>query len=499
MRRKIENYLRAGYSGLYVISHEEARVEAEIKAVCETVGFTLHVWDVANGIVSEAGVPVPDTADPVSMLEAFAKLPEKSLLLAKDIHLFLGDPNPLVIRRVKDAVRIGKMSNRVLLALGCQLKLVPELEKEITVVEFKLPDRATRLKVLQGIADSAAIALNGNTEALLEASSGLTVIESENAFALSVVEGKDILPEIVAREKAATVRKAGILEIVETKLGLADIGGLEHLKEWLSKRKAAFSAKAKEYGLPMPKGFIAVGIPGTGKSLVAKATASILGVPLLRMDGGKIFGSLVGESERNLRSAIATAEAIAPCCLQIEELEKAFAGSASSGATDGGTSARVFGSLLTWLQEKTAPVFVVATANDVSQLPDELLRAGRWDSLWYVDLPNETEREDIWRIQIAKHGRKPDAYSIAHLAKATDSFTGAEIESIFTEALFNAFDEGMEPSEMHIGAAIQNTVPLSKTMAGTIEALRQWAQGRARRASPLINPMAQTQRKLMNN
>ena len=240
-------------------------------------------------------------------------------------------------------------------------------------------------------------------EALLGAASGLTTIEAENAFALSVVETKALDPVIIAREKAQAVKKSGLLELVETKESLDSIGGLDVLKSWLVRRKHAFSQKARDYGLPTPKGLLITGIPGTGKSLTAKATAAVFGTPLLRLDAGRIFGGLVGQSESNIRSVIQTAEAIAPCVLWLDEIEKGLAGSKSSGATDGGTSARVFGSFISWMAEKTAPVFVVATANDVSQLPPELLRKGRWDEMFFVDLPNQEERQEIWRIQVAKH------------------------------------------------------------------------------------------------
>ena len=222
------------------------------------------------------------------------------------------------------------------------------------------------------------------------------------------------MPTVIAREKAQAVKKNGLLEIIETKESLESIGGLDVLKDWLLKRRNAFGKKARAYGLPVPKGLLIIGIPGTGKSLTAKATASVFGVPLLRLDAGRIFAGLVGQSEYNLRSVINTAEAIAPCVLWLDEIEKGLSGSKSSGSSDGGTSARVLGTFLAWMQEKTAPVFVVATANDVSQLPPEMLRAGRWDQSFFVDLPNEKEREAIWSIQIAKHGR--DAKGLRHPA-----------------------------------------------------------------------------------
>ena len=231
-----------------------------------------------------------------------------------------------------------------------------------------------------------------------------------------------------------------------------------------------------------------MGIPGCGKSLTAKATASVFGVPLLRLDAGRIFAGLVGQSESNLRAVIQTAEAIAPCVLWIDELEKGFAGSRSSGSTDGGTSSRVFGSFISWMQEKRSPVFIVATANDVSQLPPELLRKGRWDELFFVDLPTREEREAIWQIQIGKFQRDPQGFDLPQLAKATESFTGSEIEQVFIEALYRAFEQEEEPTDLTIGAALVDFVPLSKLMGESMTALRTWAKGRAR---PATTPVAE--------
>ena len=291
----------------------------------------------------------------------------------------------------------------------------------------------------------------------------------------------------LVQQAASEVKKGGLLEICSLAASLDDIGGLDVLKEWLLKRRHAFGQKAIEYGLPTPKGLLIIGIPGTGKSLTAKATAKVFGVPLLKLDAGRIFAGLVGQSESNLRSVIQTAEAIAPCCLWIDEVEKGFAGSKSSGATDGGTSSRVFGSFISWMQEKKAPVFVVATANDVSQLPPEMLRKGRFDELMFVDLPNQQEREAIWEIQIAKYGRDPKDFDLVQLSRATEGLTGSEIENAFVEALYLAFDAGeKEPTDLDIAGVLNEFVPLSRLMAEQITGLRNWAKGRARLATSMV-------------
>ena len=317
----------------------------------------------------------------------------------------------------------------------------------------------------------------------MDAASGLTTIEAENAFALSFVQTRTIEPSVVAREKAQAVKKSGLLEIIETRESLESIGGLDSLKDWLLKRRDAFTPRAVEYGLPPAKGLLILGLPGTGKSLTAKVTAKVFGVPLLKLDAGRLYGGLVGQSESNLRSVIQTAEAIAPCVLWLDEAEKGLSGSKSSGSTDGGTSARVLGSLLSWMQEKTAPVFVVATANDVTQLPPELLRAGRWDQMFFVDLPQQMEREAIWTIQIRKHRRNPADFDTVQLARASEGLTGSEIEAVFVESLYEGFDREAEPTDLDIARVLTEFVPLSKTMAEQITALRTWAKGRARFAT----------------
>ena len=405
MKSKIINYIRAGYPGLYLVSPEEQRVELELKSVAAEMKFKLFVWSVTAGMLDTAKGSVRECNDPLEALLAIRELPDESICVLRDLQMFLGnDANPILVRQFREVLQVAKTKSKTLVVLGCRLALPPELERELTVLEFALPGKEQLGRVLDGIIESADFPAMAEQEreAALDAAGGLTTIEAEAAFALSVVEAKGIVPAIIAREKAQAVKKNGLLEIVETKESLESIGGLDVIKEWLLKRRNAFGKRAAQYGLPAPKGLLVVGVPGTGKSLTAKATAKVFGAPLLKLDAGRVFAGLVGASEANLRSVIQTAEAIAPCCLWIDEIEKGLAGSKSSGATDGGTSARVFGSFISWMQEKKAPVFIIATANDVSQLPPEMLRKGRWDELFFVDLPNREEREAIWQIQISK-------------------------------------------------------------------------------------------------
>jgi len=485
MREQLSHYIRAGYSGLFLVSHEEQRVEAEIKAVATALEHGLFAWSITEGLIDTTKGTARECNDPMEVLNAVTELPENSILLLRDFHQFFDDPNPVLIRRLKDQVRESRTTGKTLIVLGCRLNLPPELEREFTAIDIALPGSEELQAVLAGITDSTGKPMPKPeiVSELVDAARGMTTTEAENAFALSVVESGELNASLIAREKAQAVKKNGILELIGARETLEDIGGLDQLKDWLLKRKEAFSPRARAYGLPMPKGLLILGIPGTGKSLTAKATSAVLGVPLLKLDAGRIFAGLVGQSESNLRSVIQTAEAIAPVVLWIDELEKGFSGSRSSGATDGGTSSRVFGSFISWMQEKTAPVFVVATANDVSLLPPEMLRKGRFDELFFVDLPNREEREMIWQIQVAKHGRDTRQFDLAQLSKSTDGLTGAEIEQVFIDAMYRAFAEEEEPSDFTVGEVLVDFVPLSKLMAEQITGLRQWAKGRARNAT----------------
>ena len=485
----LTTYLRAGYPGLAVITAEEVRAEAEIAAACTTNNRSLLAWSSTEGLVNLAEERVTACPDPLEALELidemFSRQEPQVAVLMRDLQLHLDQSDPMLVRRIKDILRVAKSNGHTLILLGCRLNLPPELDHEITRIDFGLPDTAALGTVLDGLMASGKLP-NLDTavrESALGNALGLTTTEAENVFALSAAETGAINPIIIAREKAQTLKRNGLLEIVGTTTRLADVGGLDQLKDWLTRRAGAFSLSAKSYGLPAPKGLLIVGIPGTGKSLTAKATASAFGLPLLRLDMGRVFGGIVGQSEANLRAVIQTAETIAPCVLWIDEIEKGFAGSKSGGSSDGGTSSRVFGSFLNWMQEKDKPVFIVATANDVSQLPPEFLRKGRFDELFFVDLPDTDERAQIWEIVIHRHGRKTDDFDNIALAKASEEFTGAEIDAVFVDALFDAFLENREPTDLDLVNAMARMVPLSKLMDRQIAALKQWAKGRAREAA----------------
>ena len=291
----------------------------------------------------------------------------------------------------------------------------------------------------------------------------------------------DLVAEVL-EEKQQIIRKSGLLEYYATEETFDTVGGLAQVKDWLAKRASALSDAARDFGLPAPKGMLLLGVQGCGKSLCAKAVSNAWQVPLLRFDIGRVFGSLVGSSEENVRRAIAVAESVAPAVLWVDEIDKAFAGSQWSALADGGTTARVFGTFLTWLSEKTVPVFVLATANDISQLPPELLRKGRLDEIFFVDLPDAAERLEILSIHLRKRNRDPAGFDLDALTRASAGYSGAEIEEAVVSALFDAFHARQQLETGHILTALEQSVPLARTMSEQMDRLRQWAVGRARNA-----------------
>jgi SpoVK/Ycf46/Vps4 family AAA+-type ATPase len=323
-------------------------------------------------------------------------------------------------------------------------------------------------------------------EKVVNATRGLSELEAHNLFAKLLVRDRsfseDDLPFVVS-EKKKLIRKSGILDYYDFSEGMTAIGGLDNLKNWLSQRGKAFSAKARKFGLPEPKGILLLGVQGCGKSLAAKATAALWNLPLLKLDVGKIFDSYIGSSEKNMRDAIRVAEALAPNVLWLDEIDKAFAGIGSGHTSDSGTSARVFGTFLTWMQEKSDPVFVIATANNIEHLPPELLRKGRFDDIFFIDLPTLSERKHILAIHLKKRKRRPEDFDIDKLADASAGFTGAELEQLVISGLYRAFAEERELTDQDMLDEIKETVTLAVTYQERISALQRWAAERARPAS----------------
>jgi cytidylate kinase len=498
---EIETLIRARYPILYVITSEELRVQDVVVEIARKRQKKVFEWSYSTGLVP-AGTSLqshqhrnPATKDPLPALDQVIEQVEPAIFIFKDFHPFLTRNNFAVIRKLKEIALHLKNSFKTIVLVSPLLEIPTELEKEITVLNYPLPAREDLSELLDKIIEDVRqfkqvkIELDdAGRERLLQAALGLTLGEAENVFARIIVKDErlsgDAVNEVFA-EKQQIIRKSGLLEYCATSESFAHVGGLTILKDWLNKRAAAFTREARAFGLPAPKGILMLGVQGCGKSLCAKAVSNQWQLPLLRFDMGRMFGSLVGSSEENVRRAIAVAESVAPAILWVDEIDKAFAGSQGSGATDGGTTARVFGTFLTWLSEKTAPVFVVATANDISQLPPELLRKGRLDEIFFVDLPSPEERAEIFRIHITRRQRSAEHFDLPALAAASQDLSGAEIEEAINSALYDAFYERRDITTESVLATLAQTVPLAKTMDEQISRLRSWAEGRARNASVL--------------
>jgi SpoVK/Ycf46/Vps4 family AAA+-type ATPase len=489
---EIEVLVRAKYPLIYIVSPEEARVEREVKQIAMRRGRKFVTWSITEGFIGSEGDNFTDSKDPLKALEEILKFESQAFFIMRDYHPFLKDPT--IVRRLRDLARELKFKRhggKHVVMLSPLLKIPQEMEKEVAVIDFGLPAREEIAHCVKSLLNSLppdrAKRVREDPafgERVVEAALGLTLEEAENTFSKSIIKTGDFDLDAILEEKKNIIRKSGILDYFQSDDRFADVGGLTVLKEWLTKRQAAFTTEARDFGLPLPKGIMLIGIPGCGKSLTAKAVGALWKMPLLRLDVGKVFGGLVGASEENIRKAISTAEAVAPSILWLDELEKGFSGVGSGQSGDSGTSARVFGTFITWLQEKTAPVFVIATANNVASLPPELMRKGRFDEIFFADLPDPLEREQIFRIHIAKKGREPKTFDIARLVAATQGFSGSEIEQCVISALYDAFDDDMAPlTTDRIVTAAQEIIPLSYTMKEGIDRLREWAKTRARPAS----------------
>jgi len=515
--QEIEVLIRARYPVIYIVTWEEERVIEALEPIARRREKKLFLWSVARGI-SQYGTP-PESkkkddglSDPSAALDHVLNTNENAIYVFRDLHPFLRDApcNIGHIRRVRELSHYLKNSYKTLIIIAPTLQLPLELQKDVTVVEFDLPkpDELSTLmdRTINEVNESTGRNLQvppAARERILAATSGLTLNEAENVFAKTLVMSGRLSEEdlpIILSEKEQTIRKSGLLEYYHADTNLQNVGGMDVLKDWLGQRTVAFDGDAAAYGLPSPKGVLMIGVQGCGKSLAAKAIAGFWQLPLLRLDVGRLFGSLVGSSEENVRSAIRVAESVAPAVLWVDEIEKSMAGSQSSGSTDGGTSARVLSTFLTWLQEKTAPVFVVATANSIDQLPPELLRRGRLDETFFVDLPDTKERAEIFRIHLAQRKQATDTFDLNLLGDSTEGFSGAEIEQAIIAGQFEAYSSRTPLNTEILLRSVRTSVPLSRTMKEPIDRLRAWAEGRARRASSggvaRIDPFVASRRRL---
>jgi SpoVK/Ycf46/Vps4 family AAA+-type ATPase len=486
---ELATYLRARYTLIYLLSHEEQRVLEDVGRLATRERKKLVAWSYARGARGDGVRAGHAQRNPIAMLEAIAGLPDGTLVVLLDFHPYLTDPG--VVRQLKELGHELESSTKSVILVSPTLRLPVELQKEVVVIDFALPDAALLASTLRAISgslppDAIAELTTEDREQLVRGAQGLTVREFANVLAKALVTTGRIdraTIDLVNVEKRQIIRKSGILDFYPVSESLGSIGGLDVLKSWLVQRGQAFTDRAREFGLPFPRGILIVGVQGCGKSLTAKAVADAWRLPLLRLDMGRLFAGTVGSSEEHVRQAIALAESIAPAVLWIDELEKGLAGLASSNTSDGGTTARVIGTFLTWMQEKHKPIFVIATCNDISALPPELLRKGRFDEIFFVDLPTHVERRAIFEIHIRRRGRDPGDHDLDALAAATRGYSGAEIEEAVVSGMFIAFQAGGELATAHVLAACRETVPLSVIVEDKIVALREWGRLRTRRAS----------------
>ncbi len=477
LKSKLAQYIDAGFPIIYLNTFEEDKADSIIQQIA--FGKEVYEWNETNGYIDfKTKTPMFEDCSLEMMLDQLKTkdLLDRKIIALKDVVAYLDDPK--IVSKIKGLAKmINQGADATIIIVSDILKIPRELEKYITILEMDYLNSDEIRQIIMDFINENHVEVVGDklVDELAVAFKGLTEFEINNLLALSYADDGELKRNdlrLIFEQKQQMIKKAGILEMIPLKETIDDIGGLENLKEWFIRKAKVYKNmdEAKRYGVDMPKGILIAGIPGCGKSLSAKAAANLFEVPLLRLDMGRLMGKYVGESEANLRSAIALAEAISPCVLWIDELEKAFAGIGGSGGAAEVTT-RLFGNFLTWMQEKESPAFVVATANDIIKLPPELLRKGRFDEIFYVGLPNEAEREKIFKIHIEKR-RKQDLKNIqiSQLVSKTQGFSGADIEGVVKDAVETAFAEDKsEVCTEDILNAIKNTNAISEIMKDAIE------------------------------
>jgi SpoVK/Ycf46/Vps4 family AAA+-type ATPase len=489
--QELAAYVRARFPILYLVTWEEERILREVEAVAIELRKMCVVWSETDGARNVALEREPEdrrAREPAAILGRILREERDAIYVLRDFHPYMEKPG--LRRRLRDLAQALVTSGKTVVIVAPKLVLPGELEKAVTVIDVPLPRPAELEAHLDAVAERAKVPVDLDRSArdeLIRSAQGMTLQELEQTLALAVVKlgkvDREVIP-LVLREKEQIVRKSTALECVPWESGFESVGGLDKLKTFLAERRDAFSAEARAFGLPAPRGICLIGVQGCGKSLSAKAVASFYRLPLLRFDVGRVFAGIVGKSEENVRGALRLAESIAPCVLWIDELEKSLSGARSSHVSDAGTTARVISTITTWLQERGGEgVYVVATANDISRLPPELLRKGRFDEIFFVDLPTPTERQEILGIHLRKRDRDPEDFDLAQVAERAEGFSGAELEEAVIAGLYVAFSARRPLTTEDLLGGIEQTVPLSSTMHESVHALRDWAKGRARRAS----------------
>ena len=491
-RAELEVLIRSKTALIGIRAPDERPVLRLLQEMGKALSFKYASWSISAGF--EGAITGSAQPDPMAPLESIAGARLRCICALCDYHPYIrGDSvqNAPMIRRLKElawTLSAAKPEEaRIVVLVSRELEIPVELKGHIALLEMPYPtveELKTKVASAAKASSRPEDALPEAISAVAEAARGLTIQQTNDALSRCLVSTGRLEPGVVVQEKKQVILTEGLIAWEEPPAGgLANVAGLEVFKKWLGQRANAYSDRAKAFGIPIPKGVLSIGVQGCGKSLTAKALAAEWGVPLLRVDMGALYGKYLGDTESNVRRVIKIVETVGRCVLLLDELEKAFAGSASSGDTDGGASSRALATWLTWFQEKTSPAFVAATSNDITKLPPELIRKGRLDEVFFVDLPNSVERRAIWQIHIAKRGRKPEDFITPDLIARSEGMSGAEIEVCVIAGLHRAFSEGTELSLCHLLEEISETVPLAKTAADKINALRRWSVGKARPAS----------------
>ena len=461
---------------IFLQTPEEEEAIKDIQVVGYNLNQSVVQYNSVEGfkdITPEGGMrammPIGDINDLHTMLNEVANYSGDAVFVLQDVSFFLNEQIPPsqranLIRNFKLLKSELKSTRKTIIVLGHSFNLPRELEDDFVILEHKRPNKEKMYEILNDF-----IVTNGLQdrvtddkrvlEDIVEAARGLTADQARSSFLKAIIKHGKLDNKAIAfllEQKSQIIKRNNTLEYFDTKTTITNVGGLQYLKEWLKKRKKAFTKEAKELGLPEPKGLLIFGVPGGGKSLTAKAVANMWQMPLLRFDIGRVFGQYVGQSEANMRDALAIAEAISPCILWIDEMEKAFSG--ASGGHE--TTVRVLGNFLTWMQEKKSTVFVIATANDITKLPPEFVRKGRFDELFFVPPPNDSDRKEIIEIQLRKYKLSPSDFDVVRLVQYSKDRTGAEIEQAIIEAKYNAFDENRAPTTEDIYEALRQSAPI---------------------------------------
>jgi SpoVK/Ycf46/Vps4 family AAA+-type ATPase len=500
---------------------EESRAVRLVRFACAALNLAAFEWTIATGLARSGGNPAApaiengafppggyragevndfaenakalyDSRDPAKMLANLEGISIEAAFILKDLHRHMDDP--VVVRRLRDVGQKFATNRRTVILTAPKISIPPELASLVEFLELPLPDRQR----LRQIIDEVLVRISKThtlqrkleptgIDAMADNLRGLTEEESERAISQALVTRYALCPETVTdvlEAKKALLRRSEMLEFVEVSDTLSTVGGLDNLKHFLAQRRGSWEEPARVFGLDPPRGVIILGVQGCGKSMCARAIAGEWKLPLVKFDTAAVYDKYIGETEKRIQKVFQVAEGLAPCVLWIDELEKVFAGSGpDSASADAGVSSRLLASFLSWMQDRKAPVFVAATCNNVSVLPPELIRKGRFDELFFVDLPNQAERRQIFAIQLTRRKRNPSEFDLDRIAAVARGYSGAEIESVVQTALYSAYSQKQQLANAHLLDAIRGTVPLSTTRAEEIEALREWAAKRAVPAS----------------